>query len=52
MAEERNRQLIYINKRKLIDDHNKEYKNGKVSFQMGVNEFTDMTAEEIRKFTG
>jgi len=33
----------------MIQDHNR---NTKASFEMGINEFADMTEEEIKKMLG
>ena len=32
---------------KIIDEHNKGYKEGRYSWFMGINQFTDMTREEF-----
>ena len=34
---------------KIIDEHNKGYNEGRYSWFMGVNQFTDMTREEFNK---
>ena len=34
---------------KIIEEHNKGYKEGRYSWFMGINQFTDMTREEFRK---
>ena len=34
---------------KIIDEHNKGYKEGRYSWFMGINQFTDMTSEEFSK---
>jgi len=45
-AEEFLRRNIYQENKKIIDAHNAEYKEGKQSFTMGVNQFTDMPNAE------
>ena len=35
---------------KIINEHNKKYKEGKYSWYMGVNQFTDWTQEEFASF--
>lgn len=32
----------------MIEKHNKEYKDGKVSFEMGLNEYSDLSHEEFK----
>ena len=34
---------------KIIDEHNKGYKEGRYSWFMGINQFTDMTRDEFSK---
>ena len=34
---------------KIIEEHNKGYKEGRYSWFMGINQFTDMTREEFRR---
>jgi cathepsin L len=46
------RQSIFLNNLKNIQDHNAKYAQGEVSWQMGVNQFTDMTEEEMAAYSG
>lgn len=44
---------IFKEKLAEIDAHNELYKEGKVSFTEGINQFTDHTPQELTKmFTG
>ncbi|CAL4121643.1 unnamed protein product, partial [Meganyctiphanes norvegica] len=46
-AEERKRKGIFLSNYKLNEEHNKLYESGRSTFKMGVNEFSDMTFEEV-----
>ena len=37
---------------KIIDEHNKLHDEGKVTFKMAHNQFSDMSEEEIKEFRG
>ncbi|XP_003513982.2 protein CTLA-2-beta isoform X1 [Cricetulus griseus] len=47
--EERYRRPVWEEEKKKVEKHNAEYEQGKTSFFMGLNEFSDMTFEEFRK---
>ncbi|KAL6087313.1 hypothetical protein STEG23_029953 [Scotinomys teguina] len=47
--EERYRRAVWEEEKKNIEKHNAEYQQGKTTFNMGLNEFSDMTYEEFRK---
>ncbi|XP_027265478.1 protein CTLA-2-beta isoform X2 [Cricetulus griseus] len=47
--EERYRRSVWEEEKKKVEKHNAEYEQGKTSFFMGLNEFSDMTFEEFRK---
>ncbi|XP_060234692.1 protein CTLA-2-beta-like [Meriones unguiculatus] len=46
--EEGHRRAVWEDNKKKIEEHNAEYEQGKTSFLMGLNEFSDMTHEEFR----
>ncbi|MCK0538909.1 C1 family peptidase [Alcanivorax quisquiliarum] len=48
--EENDRMEIFLDNKNRIDKHNQLYKNGLVSYTMGVNKFSDMTETEFRSF--
>lgn len=48
--EEFRRLIIYQNNVKEIEEHNKKFKEGKVTFTKGINQFTDWTNEEWNAF--
>ena len=43
------RKAIFDNNVKKIQEHNKMYEQGKVSYTMAVNQFTDMMQEEFNE---
>jgi len=45
--EEEERLKIYHNNRQMINSHNKRYAAGEETFEMGVNEFTDLRPDEF-----
>ncbi|XP_040612164.1 protein CTLA-2-beta [Mesocricetus auratus] len=47
--EEGYRRALWEANKKKIDEHNAEYEQGKVSYSMGLNQFSDMTNEESNK---
>ncbi|PVD28292.1 hypothetical protein C0Q70_10879 [Pomacea canaliculata] len=48
--EEIDRMKIFLDNVKLIEQHNWEYFNMKKSYYMDINQFTDMTFEEYKKY--
>jgi len=46
--EEAARFNIFVDNYRIIEAHNKDYAAGKESFDLGINQFTDMTNEEFR----
>lgn len=47
--EEQHRLLIFKDNKELIDKHNERYAAGEESFEMGVNEFTDLQPKEFQE---
>jgi len=50
--EEEKRFGIFKQNIKTIDDHNAKYAAGKVSYSLGVNQFSDLTVEEANTMNG
>ncbi|XP_030569894.1 cathepsin L-like [Drosophila novamexicana] len=48
-GEEQLRMQIFKDNKELIDRHNERYAAGEETYEMGVNQFTDMLATEFRK---
>ncbi|XP_071526131.1 digestive cysteine proteinase 3-like [Panulirus ornatus] len=46
-AEERYRQSVFEQNQQFIDDHNAKFENGDVTFTLKMNQFGDMTNDEI-----
>ncbi|XP_047495174.1 procathepsin L-like [Penaeus chinensis] len=47
VQEERYRQSVFEQNQQFIDDHNANFENGEVTFTLQMNQFGDMTTEEI-----
>lgn len=43
--EERHRRAVWEESKKTIEAHNADYKQGKTSFYMGLNQFSDLVSE-------
>ena len=43
------RMSVFESNMKIINEHNKGYKDGKYSWYMGINKFTDLTPEEFNR---
>jgi len=41
------RKNIFLDNKKIIDEHNERYEAGEVSFEMGINQFSDLTLKEF-----
>ncbi|CAD7011694.1 protein CTLA-2-alpha [Ceratitis capitata] len=50
IAEDDHRRQIFCGNINMIDAHNERYKRGEVTFEMGVNQFADLTSEEFRRW--
>lgn len=51
-AEDTQRKEIFEANLALIKEHNEKYKKGEVSYELGVNQFSDRKDEELAKMTG
>ncbi|XP_066157313.1 cathepsin L-like proteinase [Euwallacea fornicatus] len=51
-AEEATRFQIFKDNLEEIREHNRRYERGETTFKEGVNQFTDMTAEEFKRIYG
>ncbi|XP_036334568.1 cathepsin L-like [Rhagoletis pomonella] len=49
-VEDARRRVIFCNNIHMIYDHNERYKRGEVTFEMGVNQFADLTSDEFRRW--
>ncbi|KAL7643456.1 UNVERIFIED_CONTAM: hypothetical protein RMT77_005438 [Armadillidium vulgare] len=43
---------IFKEQKKIIEEHNKKFEEGKVTFKMAVNKFADMTVEDTAYLRG
>ena len=43
------RRKVFKSNLKVIEEHNKGFREGKYTWSMGINQFTDLTAEEFGK---
>ncbi|XP_018566897.1 protein CTLA-2-alpha-like isoform X2 [Anoplophora glabripennis] len=50
--EEAKRFAIFQENVKKIEEHNKKYDAGEVTYKQGINNFSDLTPEEFKKFSG
>lgn len=47
------RKKIFLENKQKIEKHNKEHKDGKVSFEMGLNKYSDLShAEYMSQLNG
>lgn len=51
-AQENYRYTIFKENLRKINEHNKKLLKGETTFEMGINQFADMTADEFRNFLG
>lgn len=45
-AEDKRRRERYIKSKQMVEEHNKKYENGEVTWKMGINHLSDLTEEE------
>lgn len=48
-AEEKTRMDIFLKNKQKIEAHNEQYDSGFVSYSMRLNEYSDLSSDEIRK---
>ncbi|EGW06749.1 Protein CTLA-2-beta [Cricetulus griseus] len=48
--EEGHRRALWEKSKELVEKHNVEYEQGRSSYSLGLNEFSDLTDEEHRKY--
>lgn len=46
------RKSLFIANLAMIETHNEKYKKGEVSYELGINQFSDRKAEELSKMHG
>ncbi|XP_055857230.1 digestive cysteine proteinase 1-like [Episyrphus balteatus] len=51
-AEDLRHHNIYCEKLAQINEHNAKFQKGESTFEMGVNQFTDMSAKEMTEWMG
>lgn len=51
-AEEKSRMNNFLENLKYIKEHNERFKEGKVSFELGLNKNCDLTDDEIAAING
>lgn len=51
-AEDKRRFDLYQESVGLVNAHNEKYKKGEVSYELGINHFSDLTPEERSRRTG
>lgn len=47
-SDEKARFVLWLNNKKIVNDHNKKFENGEVSFKMAINRFSDMSVSELQ----
>ncbi|XP_037806105.1 protein CTLA-2-beta [Lucilia sericata] len=50
--EDKMRRDIFVKSKVKIEEHNKKYENGDVSYKMAINHLSDCTADEMAKRCG
>lgn len=44
---------VFLENRRTIDEHNKQFDKGFVSYKMDINKYSDLTSEEfVRRMNG
>lgn len=47
--EDQHRKAIYFENAKTVEEHNKKFENGEVTWSMGINQFSDLTKIEFKQ---
>lgn len=51
-SENLERMRIWIKNKRIVEAHNQKFKKGKVSYKKALNQFSDMTANELKNYAG
>ncbi|CAH1392203.1 unnamed protein product [Nezara viridula] len=51
-AQDQMRKEIYLKNKKFVEEHNKKHEAGLVSYRLGLNNFSDLTEEEMKSHLG
>ena len=46
-TEENQRMQVFLDNKRVIDEHNDQYAKGLASYLMGINQYSDLTSEEF-----
>lgn len=47
-TEENYRMAVFLENKNKIDEHNEQFEKGLVTYKMGLNKYSDLTADEFR----
>jgi hypothetical protein len=50
-AEEQMRKQLFTTNLQKIEEHNKKYERGEVTYTQGINQFADLTDEELKPYS-
>lgn len=46
--EDKKRKAIYFENKQHVEEHNKKFETGQVTWKMGINQFSDLSQEEFQ----